>query len=60
MYDAFGVFGTIFRELEWKTPSFPGERSQKTPKSSYAAPAPRQRDVRVRVRLRAGKAPTEK
>jgi hypothetical protein len=22
-YDAFGVFGAIFRELEWKTPIFP-------------------------------------
>jgi hypothetical protein len=28
-YDAFGDTSTIFRELEWKTQSFPGERCRK-------------------------------
>ena len=28
-YDAFGVIGTIFRELKCKPQSFPGERSRK-------------------------------
>ena len=35
-YDAFGVFGAIFRELEWKTPIFSWRADPKTPNASYA------------------------
>jgi hypothetical protein len=33
--DAFGVFGTIFRELEWKTPVFYSRAVPKTPNASH-------------------------
>jgi hypothetical protein len=35
LYDAFGVLGTIFRELEWKTPIFSWRVDPKTPNTSY-------------------------
>ena len=34
-YDAFGVFGTIFRALEWKTPIFCWRVVPKSPNASY-------------------------
>jgi hypothetical protein len=34
LHDAFGVFGTIFRELEWKTPIFFWRAVAKTPNAS--------------------------
>ena len=40
-YDASGVFGAIFRELEWKTQIFPWRAVPKTPNASYPRPAPR-------------------
>jgi hypothetical protein len=33
-YDAFGVFKTIFRELEWKSSIFSWRRVLKTPNAS--------------------------
>jgi hypothetical protein len=39
-HDAFGVFWTSFRELEWKTPIFYGREVQKTPNAS-CIPRPR-------------------
>jgi hypothetical protein len=33
-YEAFGVFGTIFRELEWKTPIFYWRAIPETPNAS--------------------------
>jgi hypothetical protein len=34
-YDAFGIFGAIFRELEWKTPIFSWRAFPKTPNTLY-------------------------
>jgi hypothetical protein len=31
VYDAFGIFGTVFRELAWKTPIFSWRAVPKTP-----------------------------
>jgi hypothetical protein len=33
-YDAFGVFGAVLRELEWKTPIFSWIAVPKTPNAS--------------------------
>jgi hypothetical protein len=35
-YDAFGVFGTVLRELEWKTPIFSWRVVPRTPNASYS------------------------
>ena len=40
-YDASGVFGAIFRELEWKMLFFRWRAVPKTPNASYPRPAPR-------------------
>jgi hypothetical protein len=34
-YDAFGDIGSIFQELEWKTPIFSGRVAPKTPNALY-------------------------
>jgi hypothetical protein len=57
-YDAFGVFGAIFRELEWKTPIFSWRAVPKTPNASYAEislcrpPRPRTQGLACRGQVR--------
>ena len=36
-YDAFGDIGSIFQELEWKTPIFSGRVAPKTPNAFVLA-----------------------
>jgi hypothetical protein len=38
-YDAFGVFATVYRELEWKIPIFSWRVVPKTPNTSYGLSA---------------------
>jgi hypothetical protein len=40
-YDAFGVFGTIFTEFDWKTPVFSWSAVPKTPNASCRITVPR-------------------